>query len=129
MSTRGEATCALPLGVNAVAHARHFTEEKVEAWGACQEVVDTAVLLTSELVTNAVLYGFGGRELQLQARSGTLRIVVTDDAPGVPTVRHPDEDSESGLGLLVIEACADRWGVQQHDVGKSVWCEIALEAR
>lgn len=57
--------------------------------------------------------------------AGTLRIEVRDrDTVTLPVRRAPDFEEETGRGLLIIEAYADRWSVQLTDSGKAVWCEL-----
>lgn len=123
-----EASCSLPLGVHAVAAARRFVEATLADWDADADTVATARLLGSELVTNAVLYGYGARQLGLQLRAGTIRLAVADDAPGRPHTRKPADDSEIGRGMQVVEACASRWGVVPDGTGKIVWCELPLDS-
>lgn len=121
-----EAACALPLGVHAVGAARHFVEATVPGWGADPEQTATAALLASELVTNAVLYGYGAATLRLAAAAGVLRISVTDGASAPPALREAGDEAEIGRGLHVVEACSLGWGVEPREDGKTVWCELAL---
>ncbi|KAA6214701.1 ATP-binding protein [Streptomyces albofaciens JCM 4342] len=96
------------------------------------DLADTALLLTSEVVTNAVnacrnggcsqpvtLYG----EWPVPAR---LRVLVHDGAPGLPVRRRAAGDTADGRGLFLVEALADEWGVCRHGPGrgKSVWFEL-----
>lgn len=125
-----EAHCPLPLGVHAVKVARDFVESTLRAEGVSPDAISTATLLASELVTNAVLYGYGARALTVRMSGSDLTLAVRDDAPGLPYARTPDDDSEVGRGMQVIEACARRWGVDPDPagVGKTVWCELPLAA-
>jgi anti-sigma regulatory factor (Ser/Thr protein kinase) len=127
-SAIADATCALPLGVHAVSTARHFTETTLTGWNVDGDAIATATLLASELVTNAVLYGYGARELRLRCTSTDLTILVADDAPGLPQARTPNDESEIGRGMQVLEACASRWGVEPRGTGKVVWCELPLRS-
>jgi two-component sensor histidine kinase len=121
-----DARCDLPLGVHAVAAARQFTEATLLTWDTDEDTRASAQLLASELVTNAVLYGFGARELRLQSTGTELTIMVADDAPGRPRARRPSDHSEFGRGMQVIEAYASRWGVEPDGDGKIVWCQLPL---
>jgi anti-sigma regulatory factor (Ser/Thr protein kinase) len=95
------------------------------------ELVDTAVLLTSELVTNAVKASLGARctspvtvHAEWAARpKGSLRVMVYDGAPGLPLWHAHTEGAEVGRGLLLMRLCAAEWGVCQHGPGpgKGVW--------
>jgi anti-sigma regulatory factor (Ser/Thr protein kinase) len=103
------------------------------------DLVDTAVLLVSELVTNAVRASAAaaatGRldlrriELAVARTRDTLLIEVSDSARGsVPVLSgHPDDDAESGRGLQVVTALAARWGCRPAAAGKAVWCELPTE--
>lgn len=121
-----DARCELPLGVHAVGEARSFVDRILEGWDSDADLIATARLLASELVTNAVLYGYGARELRLRRGDANLKIMVYDDAPGHPQARTPNSESEIGRGMQVIEACATRWGVDPDGAGKIVWCELPL---
>jgi anti-sigma regulatory factor (Ser/Thr protein kinase) len=90
-------------------------------------IEDTAVLLVSELVTNTVLHARTGGsvlELRLESAGSWLRIEVHDADPHDPRQRTPGALDESGFGLLLIEALAGKWGVQQTVTGKAVWAEL-----
>lgn len=85
-----------------------------------------AALLTSELVTNALLHAPGPPELRLELRPDALRLEVLDTSPKFPTLRPPTPDSLSGRGLLLVESLAAKWGVTSTSTHKSVWCELPL---
>jgi two-component sensor histidine kinase len=89
-------------------------------------VVDDAVLVTDELVTNAVRHGGPHRtcRLALIAGGSRLRIEVVDGATTQPRFREPD--STGGRGLVLIDQLASAWGVAQHRDGKTVWAEMAM---
>ncbi|MFF8989765.1 ATP-binding protein [Streptomyces sp. NPDC014983] len=96
-------------------------------------VAEAAEHLVAELAANAATHGrVPGRDfrLALQATTAVLRIEVTDtrgDRLPCPQPQPPSVDAESGRGLLVVEALADRWGVMQGPVPrKTVWAELAL---
>ncbi|MEC4015708.1 ATP-binding protein [Streptomyces sp. H27-D2] len=96
------------------------------------DLVDTALLLTSEVVTNAVTACLSSgcvSPLKLHAAwspTGALHVLVRDDAPGLPVQRVPAGDAEHGRGLLLIGACAADWGICRHGPGpgKAVWFEL-----
>jgi anti-sigma regulatory factor (Ser/Thr protein kinase) len=109
--------------------ARLLTERQLDDWGVpCRG----AAQVVAELASNAVLHGrVRGRDFRLRLRllaDGTLRIEVTD-ARGDRVPRVPDPvaaDAESGRGLRIVAAFAERWGVDEAPAhAKTVWAELA----
>lgn len=112
-----------------VAEARRFARTKLDEWGAT-DLVDSASLVVSELVTNAVVHTGTTARLDLRLESRDLRIEVEDRHPGrtVPMVaERPAEDSEHGRGLMITTSLAAAWGVEYTPTTKRVWavCERA----
>jgi anti-sigma regulatory factor (Ser/Thr protein kinase) len=94
---------------------------------AHQPSVDTAQLVTSELVTNAIRYGMEPITLTVRLISSGLRLEVHDaDRRANPELQHPDDRTPGGRGLLLVSGSADEWGWHPVDNGKVVWAEIAL---
>ncbi len=84
---------------------------------------DDAVLVLSELVTNAVLHAGGADRITVDCRDGSIRIDVHDGA--TDAARVPDVAPEvGGRGLRIVEALAERWGSDPLDAGKVVWAEL-----
>ncbi|MFW6694417.1 ATP-binding protein [Streptomyces sp. MAR4 CNX-425] len=116
--------------------ARLLAVRRLETWGyppgrAVSLTVETVV---AELCANAVLHGrVAGRDFHLAVRlrvDGLIRVEVADARrERVPVLGRADAgDAESGRGLLLVEALAERWGVaERRGVGKIVWCEISTE--
>ena len=133
----------LPPDDHAPAVARAHLRSAAARWD--DEVLDTALLATSELVTNAVRHGAGEVTLVLCTTSDTtLRIEVHDcgdtpveglfarqqdvDAAAGSDVAASTLEDESGRGLSIVGALATRWGVSQgpHRPGVTVWLELSL---
>ena len=87
---------------------------------------ETAVLLVSELVTNAVRHTRDSdtMTLELEAAGTWLRIEVADGDPRWPAPRTPAEFDGSGFGFVLVDALAGKWGVRETATGKAVWAEL-----
>jgi serine phosphatase RsbU (regulator of sigma subunit) len=105
--------------------ARAFVSDRLVGWGF-EQLVDSAVLLTSELVTNAVRHAGTGMELSITRTSDrVVRIAVTDRAPTSDVhLRRSPQDAEGGRGLFLVEQLADGWGSAVDDEAKTVWFEL-----
>lgn len=126
-----EIICRLPRHRSTVPRARALLNAVVGSWCVDQEVVDTAELVLSELVTNAVRARAPrgcqvGVRIAHSEKERVLRLEVSDAGEGRPEVRNPNEDEIGGRGLLLVEALTHRWGVQEREggVGKTVWAEL-----
>lgn len=121
------ASVELPATSRAAAAARRFIREVCAAADVDAEVCETAALLTSELVTNAVLHGGSRAVLDVRKPPPALRVTVRDDDPRLPAAGDaPPLSAESGRGLLLVSRLADRWGVTSLDGGKAVWFELRV---
>jgi anti-sigma regulatory factor (Ser/Thr protein kinase) len=89
------------------------------------ELVDTAVLLTSEVVTNAILHARSNVVVIIVVTPPIVRVEVSDDAERYPEMRRADEEATSGRGMTLVDALASAWGVQPANGGKCVWFEVA----
>ena len=86
---------------------------------------DVVLLLTSELVTNAFLHAQTDTYLTVRVLESVVRIEVVDGDAHVPSQREAIPEDASGRGLMILDALADRWGVDRLDRGgKRVWCEV-----
>ncbi|POX48631.1 ATP-binding protein [Streptomyces sp. Ru72] len=106
--------------------ARLLATEQLRTWGLPLEAPGHVV---AELAANAVTHGrVPGRDfrLMLYVVADTLRIEVTDTrCERLPQLQHPNPGAESGRGLLVVDALADRWGVREDRFPrKTVWAEL-----
>ncbi|MER5296491.1 SpoIIE family protein phosphatase [Streptomyces pharetrae] len=122
-----------PVG-RSVASARSFVRDTLQGWGHA-DIIDDAVVLTSELVTNAVVHaGTAADVLCLRTDEG-VRIEVSDRYPEreVPlqsaAISMSGPDREGGRGLQLCAALAARWGVEYTPTHKNVWFELALPER
>jgi two-component sensor histidine kinase len=105
--------------------SRQVTHEVLVAWRLAH-VAETAVLLVSELVTNAVRHvrSTDTITLELEAAPTCLRIEVYRCRPGLTAPRNQGEFDESGFGSALVDSLADRWGIRETMTGKTVWAEL-----
>ncbi|QDQ15570.1 ATP-binding protein [Streptomyces spectabilis] len=120
----------LPAAAASVRAARTHVHERMTDWGIAPEVGDDAVLVISELVTNAIAHAFGDHVVcRLCVAGQRLRIEVEDQARGetVPAQRPPDPDREGGRGLALVDALAEDWGVTRSlgGAGQIVWADLS----
>ena len=116
---------ALPRDVPAVRLARRVTRDTLTAW-QLGHLEDTAVLLVSELVTNALRHASdtGAIGLELTSAGTWLRVEVQDGDPHWRLPASPAECGESGFGFVLVDSLAGRWGVRRISAGKAVWAEL-----
>ncbi len=133
MITARAAASFEPVG-RSVATARSFVRDTLQGWGFA-DIVDDAVVLTSELVTNAVVHaGTAADVLCLRSDDG-VRIEVADHYPEreIPlqgaAITMSSPDREGGRGLQLCAALASRWGVDYTPTQKLVWFQLDLPAR
>jgi anti-sigma regulatory factor (Ser/Thr protein kinase) len=115
--------------------ARLLAAGSLHTWDVPPAAIEQAEHLVAELAANAVFHGrVPGRGFRLTLRldpaAGTLRIEVTDARGDRRPGHRPNAgpECESGRGLLLVTALADRWGTEPHPPSsKTVWCEIGLQ--
>ncbi|ATL30893.1 regulatory protein [Streptomyces formicae] len=122
-----------PVG-RSVATARSFVRDTLQGWGFT-DVVDDAVVLTSELVTNAVVHAGTAADVLCLRSEDAVRIEVSDRYPEreIPlqqsSVNMGSPDREGGRGLQLCAALATRWGVDYTPTHKQVWFQLDLPDR
>ena len=118
---------SLPAGPAAAGDARSQVRAAIRAWDVPVDV-DTAVLLTSELVTNALRHETGGTiRLTITCVCGQLRVDVHDTSHRVPMPVNTPVDAEAGRGLLLVSRLATDWGFHPTPAGKAVYFTLAFE--
>ncbi len=90
------------------------------------QVREDTLLLTTELVTNAVRYGSDEVTVRVWPGPDRVRVEVSDAAPGQPRTGEPGFEEESGRGLQIVDSLASRWGTMAGPAspGKTVWFEV-----
>jgi phosphoserine phosphatase RsbU/P len=119
----------LPAQGRSPAAARRLVEEALLAAGL-EVLLDDALLLISELVTNAVVHAGTEVELNIDIGVGRARIEVIDHGPGQAIRRDKaDQPREDGHGILLLDALAQEWGTRNFGGGKSVWFVLNVTGR
>ncbi|WP_405465188.1 ATP-binding protein [Streptomyces anulatus] len=122
--------------------ARRVGLHKLHTWGIpyLSDASESAALIIGELTANAATHGrVHGRNFELclshlpgdPETPGLLRIEVSDTRgecrpPGPGEVTAPEDSSDSGRGLLIVDALADRWAVLDRNPGKTLRAELDL---
>ncbi|GAA1881094.1 ATP-binding protein [Streptantibioticus ferralitis] len=121
-----------PRTRRSVPAAREFARRALRHWNIVSRA-DDILLCVSELATNALLHGVPpGRGYQVSlglSGDGVLRVEVDDSGDGDPRIPDTAAEDESGRGLRLVAALADKWGVGERVPGKFVWCEFDLSRR
>ncbi len=102
--------------------SRHIAEPELT------DLRETAVLLVSEVVTNALRHTDGRVELSLWRFPDRVRVEVADETSRSPVTSRADPLDESGRGVPLMDALSDRWGTSPHGDGKVVWFELDVPA-
>ena len=118
-----ESRTALPGQATSAAEARRFVAARLADAGL-DGMIDTAVLLVSELVANAVLHAHTDLVLVVRIDDELATVEVHDGSVGAPTVKDYSSLSGTGRGLVLVEALADGWGTERTHGGKFVWFEL-----
>ncbi|MEV0182092.1 ATP-binding protein [Streptomyces sp. NPDC050625] len=120
----------LPPVAGAVSAIRRSVRAVLAAWNVPPEIVDDAILVVTELLTNALVHALPPAELRLSwgPRDGlrTLRVEVTDAGPVLAAGQSPDgiDPDEHGRGKQIVHALAARHGMRIHCGGVTRWAEL-----
>jgi len=114
----------LSATARSVPEARRLVATTLHDWGY-DGLVETARLLTSELVTNAVLHARTEMTVAVEDVGGAARVSVTDASPVPPSLRHHSPTATTGRGLRLLDQLAREWSVDESNGGKTVWFTLA----
>jgi anti-sigma regulatory factor (Ser/Thr protein kinase) len=112
----------------------HRTRKELREWlrsWSLDSAVDEAELLTSEVVTNALVHGDSDVSVCVRQYPDHIRVEVRDSDPHPArpvTVPRAEDEAEGGRGLLIVSALASGWGNSPSGRGKTVWFELPTEA-
>jgi len=134
-AVHGHCRVLLNSGPESAKVAREFTAAALRRW-QLDDLTADAVLVATELVTNAIRYGgccaaegggCGQVELSWQRDANRVICVVTDGSAAPPVLTAGDLDSETGRGLQVVEALASSWGwMRLGATQKAVWAALSF---
>ena len=118
---------AFPNAPAGVRDARAYVADALR--GADPNAVDAAVLMVSELATNAVVHTTSPFTIGIDQCDHEVRISVTDEGAGTPRLRHAAASDTDGRGLSIVDAFAVEWGVDQRPDSKTVWFTVPISSR
>jgi anti-sigma regulatory factor (Ser/Thr protein kinase) len=117
----------LPRGPAAAAAARRQVRAAIYTWNASVDE-DVAILLTSELVTNAIKHAAGGAvTLSVRCTRTYLRVDVLDMSSSPPRLADVTAEDEAGRGLMLVDSLSAYWGSYRTPTGKAVYFTLALQ--
>ena len=117
----------LTAGPTAAAEARRQVRAAICAWGITADP-SIAILLTSELVTNAIRHETGETiTLDIACCRGQLRVDVHDTSRTLPVLVDAPADAETGRGLMLVDTLSEKWGSYRTPAGKAVYFTLAFE--
>jgi CheY-like chemotaxis protein len=121
-----DAAIDLPRELGSVREARRFVTKRIVEW-ALDPLLDDALLIVSELTTNAITHAHSPCGLRLVRTPSTLRIEVADQGAGAPEPQPPSTTEESGRGVHLVAALTTAWGIEVVEgEGKLVWAELPI---
>ena len=116
---------AFTASPSALASVRSWVRDVLRDWVVAEPTVDDAVLLTSELATNAVQHARSAFDVTMTRQANAIRVAVADDSQRLPSLRENVPYGEGGRGLLIVEAVSSEWGAEPvPGDGKVVWFAV-----
>jgi anti-sigma regulatory factor (Ser/Thr protein kinase) len=124
---RHERTVWLAGEATSVKQAREVVAAALVDEGWPDRTVEAARVVTSELVTNAVIHAETAFLLTVRVNGGAYIGVTDRDPEGIPALADPADPRPGGMGLHLVEALASEWGVERDVGGKVVWARLVPE--
>lgn len=123
-------SAAIELGWRPVsaAQARSFVRSRLLALSVPEPLLEDAVLLANELVSNALLHARTDIEVRVDSDERRIRVQVHDGNSRLPVIAPVPVDATSGRGLLLVRELASDWGIEASPGGKAVWFELQCPA-
>jgi anti-sigma regulatory factor (Ser/Thr protein kinase) len=110
----------LPPHPSSVGEARRLVRAELLETGR-EDLIDTAELLVSELVTNALVHAGTPIDVVARVSDSGLRVEIGDGSPNLPAPRHHARMAGTGRGLRLLQQMVDSWGAHPYADGKVVW--------
>ncbi len=126
MTLADSAETVFPAVPESVGAARRFTRAALNRHAIAPETIDIAILLVSELATNAIVHASSSVRVRILV-GDDVRIEVWDAGVEGPTVTPGDSERESGRGLELVSNLADGWDWSPRAEGKVVWFALSRE--
>jgi PAS domain S-box-containing protein len=120
------AVLEVPRSSQGLQAGRRFTTEMLERWSLPPRTAQDATLITSELLTNAIMHGSDPVRLRLRVTREELAIEVYDGASALPRKLKTTADDLHGRGLAIIAELSERWAARPEGHGKVVWCALPI---
>ncbi len=118
------ATARFAPELQSATEARRFVEDELLPAGVGETTLAHALVLVTELVTNAARHAHSAVDVTVAGEHGLVRIEARDDSRAMPVTPHADAETRH-RGLQLIEDLSQGWGVEvRDDDGKVVWCEL-----
>lgn len=114
---------SLPPRLEAATQARRHVRQQLVAW-ELDDLVDPVVLLTSEVVTNALLHAGTVITVAVRRDGQGVRVEVGDGSGVQPVQRRPSTTATTGRGVQLLESVSDGWGSTAVGEGKLVWFRV-----
>ncbi|MGH9176943.1 MAG: ATP-binding protein [Acidimicrobiales bacterium] len=106
------------------AAARRFVADVLSQRGFSRSGIEDAVLMTSEAITNLIVQSGAEVGLLVVADAGLARVELHDAKPGSTAIERSGAQEGTDLGLQVIDAVAEAWGVDEVGAGRCIWFEV-----
>ncbi|BDZ41721.1 hypothetical protein GCM10025865_10200 [Paraoerskovia sediminicola] len=119
---------AIETGAAATGRARRWVDDLLESCAVSPRVRRDAMLLTSELVTNALRHGDPPVSITVRVDDDLVHIEVSDGSTELPVLRDPPPEQPGGRGIQLVSRFATDWGTASLEEGKSVWFDLGREA-
>jgi len=118
------AETVFPAVPESVGSARRFTRAALGRHDVEPRLIDTAMLLVSELATNAIVHAASSVKLRIDV-GDDIRVEVSDEDETPPVAGEAEMEHESGRGLAIVTTLADDWSWSPRSNGKAVWFSLA----